>query len=278
MPMSWVARAGEVGENARPAQGAGRFAERRDPRLCHAWHRRRRAHVDDRDRNDGPPAVHGAARPASLPIRRWRESLDERCFDQLVQPEPDVQYRHRSDPVCDILRGRLWTRWACARQSIPNLWRRWPCWSRPSRRCPPDLWVDPAGQRPVLADCLSRPVLYTPLPARVGGSIPPLAQTSQRLPPPWPDSVGGRSHACDRGALYAGPKYSNIYSSAAKEGPTRLAALDFASPSGFEWLPFSKLGLQTFVTIRHLQHHTGELGSRLSGRGIEISWVGVVGE
>jgi hypothetical protein len=55
---------------------------------------------------------------------------------------------------------------------------------------------------------------------------------------------------------------------------TRLGQVDFAAPSGFEWLPFDKLELQVY-TIRHLQQHTGELGARLSSRGIEIDWVGV---
>ena len=58
-----------------------------------------------------------------------------------------------------------------------------------------------------------------------------------------------------------------------KEGQAKLAALDFAGSSGFDWLPFSKLELQMYL-IRHLQHHTGELGARLSSRGIDIGWVG----
>lgn len=58
-----------------------------------------------------------------------------------------------------------------------------------------------------------------------------------------------------------------------QEGQAKPATFDFAGPSGFSWLPFSKLELQMYL-IRHLQQHIGELGARLSNRGIEIGWVG----
>jgi hypothetical protein len=54
----------------------------------------------------------------------------------------------------------------------------------------------------------------------------------------------------------------------------RVASLEPDAPSGFHWLPFSKLELQ-FYNIRHLQQHTGELCERLGARGdIEVGWVG----
>ena len=53
------------------------------------------------------------------------------------------------------------------------------------------------------------------------------------------------------------------------------AVLDFTAPnSGFYWLPFGKLELQ-FYSIRHLQHHTGELCDRLGAVGIDVEWVGM---
>ena len=46
------------------------------------------------------------------------------------------------------------------------------------------------------------------------------------------------------------------------------------SPSGFHWLPFSKLELQ-FYNIRHIQHHTGQLIDRIRETyGKEIIWCG----
>lgn len=54
----------------------------------------------------------------------------------------------------------------------------------------------------------------------------------------------------------------------------RVASLEPDAPSGFHWLPFSKLELQ-FYNIRHLQQHTGELCERLGARGdIKVGWVG----
>lgn len=53
----------------------------------------------------------------------------------------------------------------------------------------------------------------------------------------------------------------------------RVPALDLAAPSGFSWLPFSRLEVQ-FYNIRHLQHHTGQLADRLrTAAGIGLAWV-----
>ena len=54
-----------------------------------------------------------------------------------------------------------------------------------------------------------------------------------------------------------------------------VAALEFAAPSGFHWLPMNKLELQLY-NIRHIQTHAGELAERLSQRaGIDVAWVGM---
>jgi hypothetical protein len=54
----------------------------------------------------------------------------------------------------------------------------------------------------------------------------------------------------------------------------KVPALDFAAPSGFDWLPMNKFELQIY-TIRHLQQHTGELMERLGSRAdIEVDWIG----
>jgi hypothetical protein len=59
-----------------------------------------------------------------------------------------------------------------------------------------------------------------------------------------------------------------------KEVQKQMPSLDLDAPSGFDWLPFTKMELQIY-SIRHLQHHTGELCERLGGLGeIEVHWVG----
>jgi DinB superfamily len=54
----------------------------------------------------------------------------------------------------------------------------------------------------------------------------------------------------------------------------RVRTLDFDLPSGFSWLRFSKLELHIY-SIRHLQHHAGQLTDRLrTANGIGVAWVG----
>ena len=56
---------------------------------------------------------------------------------------------------------------------------------------------------------------------------------------------------------------------------TVVPRLDLHGPSGFDWLPFSKLETQ-FYNIRHLMQHTGELMERLwRDAGVEVGWVGM---
>ncbi len=54
-----------------------------------------------------------------------------------------------------------------------------------------------------------------------------------------------------------------------------VAALDLTAPEcGFPWYDFTKAEHQ-FVTIRHIQHHTAQLGTRLREvAGAGIDWVG----
>lgn len=46
-----------------------------------------------------------------------------------------------------------------------------------------------------------------------------------------------------------------------------------AGPSGFSWLPFSRLELHLY-NIRHVQHHTGQLGAALRRNAVAVGgWV-----
>ncbi|MEZ4639411.1 MAG: DinB family protein [Caldilineaceae bacterium] len=54
---------------------------------------------------------------------------------------------------------------------------------------------------------------------------------------------------------------------------TRIQDIDPDAPSGFDWIPFNKLELMLY-NLRHLQHHTGELGDRLGQQGISLNWIG----
>jgi hypothetical protein len=53
----------------------------------------------------------------------------------------------------------------------------------------------------------------------------------------------------------------------------QVPRLDLDAPSGFHWLPFNKLELQLY-SIRHAQHHTGQLADRLrTFANIGLGWV-----
>lgn len=55
--------------------------------------------------------------------------------------------------------------------------------------------------------------------------------------------------------------------------PEAVAALPLEDPSGFEWYPFTRFELH-LNTIRHTQHHAGQLIERLRAHGVRgIDWV-----
>ncbi|MBN2738978.1 MAG: hypothetical protein JXR70_18510 [Spirochaetales bacterium] len=53
----------------------------------------------------------------------------------------------------------------------------------------------------------------------------------------------------------------------------KVPELDMKSPSGFEWLPFSRLETHLY-NLRHLEHHAGQMVDRLRNHGkVEVKWV-----
>ena len=52
-----------------------------------------------------------------------------------------------------------------------------------------------------------------------------------------------------------------------------VTAAPLDGPSGFSWLPFTKLEAHLY-NMRHIQHHAGHLIGRLREQGIEVDWVG----
>jgi hypothetical protein len=140
------------------------------------------------------------------------------------------------------------------------------------RRCPDDLWVDPQT-KDQFWQIAYHALFFTHL----------YLQESQAAFQPWAKhrkdyhNLGPIAWDGNRlpeiGEPYTPGEVLEYLAFCRDEIETRLRATDFAGASGFDWLPFDKLELQIY-TIRHLQHHMGELGARLSGRGIEIGWVG----
>ncbi|WP_199617174.1 DinB family protein [Paenibacillus alkalitolerans] len=57
------------------------------------------------------------------------------------------------------------------------------------------------------------------------------------------------------------------------ESVSRIDQDDLNANSGFDWLPFNRMELHLY-SIRHLQHHTGQLVERLKDNGVSgTRWV-----
>lgn len=132
--------------------------------------------------------------------------------------------------------------------------------------CPDPVWNDPADANPVWRVAYHA-LFYTHL---------YLQETAEAFTP-W------AQHQPEQHALQQPPAEVAPYTRAAlleylafcqQEAAARVAALDPEAPSGFSWLPFSKLELQ-FYNLRHLQHHIGELMERVGARAqLTFHWVG----
>jgi len=59
------------------------------------------------------------------------------------------------------------------------------------------------------------------------------------------------------------------------EVDVQVAAMDLEGPSGFDWIPMTKLEHQLY-SLRHVMQHTGELYERLAKTSAsELPWVGM---
>ena len=140
-------------------------------------------------------------------------------------------------------------------------------------QCPDGLWDEPNNKNRFW-HVAYHALFYTHLYLQPSDSdFTPWAKGRENYqfmgPTPWPP--------------HTEPKIDHIYTKdelleyldlVRQQAGTIIDSLNFEGPSGFEWLPMDKLELQ-FYTMRHLQHHTGELCERLWAEAeIEIGWVG----
>jgi len=72
---------------------------------------------------------------------------------------------------------------------------------------------------------------------------------------------------------YTKPELLELIEFCRGEIAAKLPAMDFDARSGFPWLPFTRLEVQIY-SIRHTQHHVGQLVDRLrTARGTASAWV-----
>ena len=78
---------------------------------------------------------------------------------------------------------------------------------------------------------------------------------------------------CRQQQTYTRDDILEYYCLCLQQVEAQTALLDPDAPSGFHWLPFTKLELRIY-DIRHLQHHAGELHDRLGPvASHELDWV-----
>jgi hypothetical protein len=131
-------------------------------------------------------------------------------------------------------------------------------------QCPDDLWDDNSYANPfwhVAYHALFYAHLYL--------------QPNEDAFALWEKSKQG-SHRMDwDGEPYSKAEILEYFEFLREQIERQVPDLNLDAPSGFDWLPMSKLELQ-FYNIRHIQHHTGELCERLGAVvSMEEPWVGM---
>ncbi len=142
------------------------------------------------------------------------------------------------------------------------------------RSCPDRLWADAAYENPfwrVAYHALFYTHFYLQRDEAAFVPWPNHREESNFLGPlPWPPHRQPRI-----GAPYTHTEILEYSSLVHVEIEAQLTEIDLdATESGFPWLPFGKAELVLY-TLRHLQHHTGQLVDRVrSDAGVGIEWVG----
>ena len=92
---------------------------------------------------------------------------------------------------------------------------------------------------------------------------------------PWPKHKTDRQRMkLDGGEAYSKADLLEYVEIVRGQVVAQVAALDLAAPSGFEWLPFTRLETHLY-SLRHMQQHIGELCERLGEEsGVDVDWVG----
>jgi hypothetical protein len=130
------------------------------------------------------------------------------------------------------------------------------------QKCPESLWDD-ASYKNLFSQTVSHVLFYTHF----------YLHNGPETFIPWskhrPGSEGFDSE-CEKYSKADLLEYINLLCQLV--GPL-VNSLDLDAPSGFHWLPFSRLETHIY-NIRHLQHHTGELYERLGSAGeTELGWI-----
>ena len=134
-------------------------------------------------------------------------------------------------------------------------------------RCPDSLWGEPGSHAPFW-QVAYHALFYTHL----------YQQDSVRAFAPWPghrkeflmeDGAPPPAEPASRAAVLEYLAFCE------DEVRRRVPQLALDAPSGFDWVPLSKLELQIYIA-RHTLLNIGELMERLSRASVAVDWVGTV--
>lgn len=143
-------------------------------------------------------------------------------------------------------------------------------------RCPDDLW-DATGHLNPFWHIAYHTLFYTDLYLRTDeASFTPWAKHRDEYQ--WLGSVPGPTPRPPRiGAPYSREELLSYWRLCDEMVDSAIDRLDLtAAESGFWWYPISKLEHQ-LVSIRHIQHHTGQLAARVRlATGAGVPWIGAL--
>jgi hypothetical protein len=135
------------------------------------------------------------------------------------------------------------------------------------RKCPPEHWDSPIAKYPFwqvayhtlcFVDCCLAPS-YEAFECRADLHPAGKAELEEEYP--------SRRFTQDELRRYSAICLEKLRATIAAETRETLER-----PSGFPWLPFSRAELH-LSSIRHVQHHTGQLGALLRRAGVDTGWV-----
>ena len=130
-------------------------------------------------------------------------------------------------------------------------------------QCPDSLWNDPAYKNRFW-HVAYHALFYTHL----------YLQPSGQDFVPWTKNRSGANELDQAGEPYSKDEILEYFEICREQVLKHTQSLVLDAPSGFDWLPFTKLELQ-FYSIRHIQLHAGELSERLgTAVGFGVGWVG----
>ena len=139
--------------------------------------------------------------------------------------------------------------------------------------CPESLWTEDAARNPFWRVAYHT-IFYTHLYLCASQeAFEPWENAREEIqfmgPVPWPPH-----HTVDPGEPYSREELLAYHDLVTGRAAALIEATALDGPSGFEWIPFSRMELMLY-NLRHVQHHAGQLIDRVGAvTGEGVAWTG----